>query len=606
MSATSPGGSDRLVRYTRAVAPPVLPDRPLTWQRAAQTERVLGVARAFLTITALLAIYLDPTEPPRLQALTYSVLLGYALYSVGVLAYVNRVTSVTGTHGRVLHGLDVLWTAALIFVSDAPVSPFFLFFMFVLLAAAYRWGFKETAGTAAITIGILLLEYAVASAGPAQATWFGSTGFDLSRTILRVAYLSLTGVLLGYLAEQDKHSRAELAAIAAAAGQPRVHLGLGGSVAALARTLTTAFDAKSVAVVVHDLETGRTFFWSLDGSSRTPSEHLQRTELSAEERLAWLFDDFGRTWHATRTTAEAVSLRLTEPDAWPLVRQEGVLPRRLVASRPFTSLTAVNMGLDDEWQARAYLFDIRTKGGLDRRMHFLEALAEHITPALTNVFLLSRLRARAGAAERARVARELHDGAIQTLYGIDMKIAALRRNAHSVTPDADAELDQVQNLIRREVLDLRRLMQALRPIELDSSDQLPEVLTAVVERFRRDTGLCARFTAGTRRIALPPATALEVVRIVQEALVNVRKHSRARNVWVRLSDDEGRCRVVIEDDGCGFAFEGRLSGRDLDERRIGPAIIRERARVAGADLAVDSTPGAGARVEVTFMETLYA
>ena len=116
----------------------------------------------------------------------------------------------------------------------------------------------------------------------------------------------------------------------------------------------------------------------------------------------------------------------------------------------------------------------------------------------------------------------------------------------------------------------------------------------------------ARFITSSDRVSLTTSKALEIVRIVQEALVNVRKHSGARNVFVRLSRDHGTYRLVVEDDGLGFEFEGRLSARELDERRVGPAIIKERARVAGAELAVDSTPGVGARVELTFSEETYA
>jgi two-component system, NarL family, sensor histidine kinase DegS len=223
-----------------------------------------------------------------------------------------------------------------------------------------------------------------------------------------------------------------------------------------------------------------------------------------------------------------------------------------------------------------------------------------VTPGLTNVFLLRRLRARAGAAERARVARELHDGAIQALFGIEMKIEAMRRESSGPPDGVDADLADIQTLLRREVLSLRELMQALRPVELDAGEQLPDVLAGLVERFRRDTGISARFMATGGHVTLRPARALEAVRIVQEALVNVRKHSEARNVFVRLTGDNGTCRLVIEDDGQGFEFEGRLSDRELDQRRVGPAIIKERARLAGAQLAVDSTPGAGVRVEVTF------
>jgi two-component system sensor histidine kinase DegS len=172
--------------------------------------------------------------------------------------------------------------------------------------------------------------------------------------------------------------------------------------------------------------------------------------------------------------------------------------------------------------------------------------------------------------ERARVARELHDGAIQALFGIEMRIDALRRRATTSPQDVAKELEEVQELLRSEVLELRELMQALRPIELETSDQLPDVLASLVERFRRDTGVSARFVFDGGPVTLPAPTALELARIVQEALVNVRKHSRARNVLVRLTNTDEKYTLVVEDDGQGFEFEGRLSDRELEKRRVGP------------------------------------
>jgi signal transduction histidine kinase len=79
----------------------------------------------------------------------------------------------------------------------------------------------------------------------------------------------------------------------------------------------------------------------------------------------------------------------------------------------------------------------------------------------------------------------------------------------------------------------------------------------------------------------------------------VRKHSEATNVLVRLTQDNGRHRLVVEDDGRGFDFTGTLLSAELDARRVGPAVIKERARVIGADLTVHSEPGVGARIEIT-------
>jgi signal transduction histidine kinase len=566
-------------------------------------ERVVAVGRAFLTVAGLLAIYLDPSQPTRLQAITYAVLLAYAGYSLAVVVFVHRSARLTEWHGRALHGLDIAWTATLTTVSEGPVSPFFLFFLFVVLASAYRWGFRETVGTSLLIIGIFLLQTAVAAAGPWQTTWLAPIDVEIDSAILRVAYLLLTGFLLGYLAEQDKQSRAELAAVADVTRQPQVSLGLGGSVAALARRLLSIFEAAAIDVVIHDQETGQTLLWQLHSSMRHEArggENRGRL-LDPSDRQTWLFNDRGRAWHAELASRrDELNVRRLEPGVWPLSRGSQLVPSALHADRSFRTLTAVNIGLPDEWYGRVYLFDIGGSGSLDRALHFLEDLADHITPALTNVFLTRRLRARAGAAERARVSRELHDGAIQALFGIEMKIEAIRRNTAAAPAAVRQELADVQELLRREVLALRELMQTLRPIELDSSDQLPDVLAALVERFRRDTGISARFVPSGARVAMHPSKAIEVVRIVQEALVNVRKHSRARNVMIRLSAENGSCTLVVEDDGQGFGFEGRLSGEDLDSRRIGPAIIKERARIAGGDLAVESTPGAGARLEVTF------
>jgi signal transduction histidine kinase len=573
---------------------------------AARLERVLAIGRAFLTVSALIAVYIDPTPPAPLAELTYAVLFGYALYSLIVLAFVQRATRLAPRDGEILHGIDILWTAVLTFVSSGPVSPFFLFFLFVVLAAAYRWGLRGTILTTAVSITLLLLETAIAAAWDPQG--FPWTDLRTNRTILRGAYFLLTGFLVGFLAEQETELRAEIAAVAEAARLPRVDLGLGGSVTAVARQLLKTFGASAIYFVIQDYETRRTTLWRVDASDVEPtSKRALHVELDPPQQAAWLFKDPGRAWHSTKNAdGDSAAVRLAEPGVWPLQRTTVRLPAPLLEARPFTTVTASNMGLAEEWRGRVYLFDAAESDNLERSLHFLSALSEHITPALTNVFLLRRLRSRAGAAERARVARELHDGAIQALFGIEMKIEALRRRGVVAQSVMDAELDDVQQLLQREVLALRELMQALRPIELETSDQLPDVLAALVERFRRDTSVSARFVWTGGRISLRPATALEVARIVQEALVNVRKHSRARNVLVRLTNDDHTCTLIVEDDGQGFEFEGRLSALELDRRRIGPAIIKERARIAGADLAVDSAPGVGARLELTFAEGVHA
>src|SRR5512142_984686 len=115
---------------------------------AARLEYVLAVGRAFLAVTGFVAIYFDPSEPDRLAGLAYSVLGLYAVYSALVLVLIRRARQIGPEHGRVFHGIDIFFVSALTFVSDGPVSPFFLFYLYLVLAASYRWVFGETAGTA--------------------------------------------------------------------------------------------------------------------------------------------------------------------------------------------------------------------------------------------------------------------------------------------------------------------------------------------------------------------------------------------------------------------------------------------------------------------------
>jgi two-component system nitrate/nitrite sensor histidine kinase NarX len=104
-------------------------------------------------------------------------------------------------------------------------------------------------------------------------------------------------------------------------------------------------------------------------------------------------------------------------------------------------------------------------------------------------------------------------------------------------------------------------------------------------------------------IVLPSRTCRELARILQEALVNVRKHSEAHHVLVRFALDNGRFKLVVDDDGRGFSFSGRLSLGKLDAARAGPLVIKERVRAIGADLTIESAPGRGARLEVSLPQS---
>jgi two-component system sensor histidine kinase DegS len=208
---------------------------------------------------------------------------------------------------------------------------------------------------------------------------------------------------------------------------------------------------------------------------------------------------------------------------------------------------------------------------------------------------LRRLRRRAGALERARLVRELHDGAVQSLIGVEMQVDVLRRS--DTAGPLQAELERIQQLLREEVLKLRELMQQMKSSEVDAR-RLPSFLRDTVQRFQRETGIVGRFLMDDVELSLSQSVCRELARIAQEALVNVRKHSSAKQVVVQLLETDGVWELIIEDDGEGFPFAGRVSQPELDSSGRAPAIIRERVRLIHGELTIESKPGSGARIEV--------
>src|SRR5207247_2005007 len=116
-------------------------------------------------------------------------------------------------------------------------------------------------------------------------------------------------------------------------------------------------------------------------------------------------------------------------------------------------------------------------------------------------------------------------------------------------------------------------------------------LADTVERFQRETGISARFHSDLDEIDMPRQVCRELARIVQEGLVNVRKHSRARQVLVRLGSKNQHWTLVMEDDGCGFPFAGRLSHLEVDILGRGPLVIKERVRLIDGEHAEPGMPG---------------
>jgi signal transduction histidine kinase len=261
-------------------------------------------------------------------------------------------------------------------------------------------------------------------------------------------------------------------------------------------------------------------------------------------------------------------------------------------------MLGARVAVGDEWVGRMLLLSADAIPLAERRLVFFQKLCRNLEPSLYSVYLVGRLRSRIGAIERARIARELHDGVIQSLFSLQLRLETFRRRLQpALDVESSRAIGVIQDQLQGELLNRRDLMTQLEPPGARSGRVL-ELMTQCVERFSRDTGIRARFLTDLKDLQLAPRLCQELTRIVQEALVNIRKHSRASNVVVQFAQRDGCWQLIVEDDGQGFDFEGRLGEAELKVRRAGPVVIRERVRTIGGSMTVESERGRGARLEV--------
>ena len=557
-------------------------------------ERVLATTRLFLATSFLSAMYVVPTEPGHYSPVVYLLLFLYLIHSFVVMVLARIRLQPTLAFRLFVHGADILWPTVVSLYTKEAISPFFLFFLFVLLEAAYRWGLWETLATSVASIALLAAENAVARWIRLPAAF--QIHPELNRLLLSAAYLLSMGLLIGYLAENEKQLRAEKAVLSRILAMARVDLGLTGSLQQIFGELIQLFGARTALLAIEESHSSR--ISACEANSTMAGAGVEFRWLPAMEvsREAYFFPAAVHTWFAART-AHAVRLLAVDAAGSRLRKLTPDFLAPLLAARRFQSALAVSLTTTDEWSGRLYLFDPTLPTDREEALRFLQDLVRQVGPAVSNVYLLARLRQRAGAIERARVARELHDGAVQSLISVEMQVDVLRRRADGQPNEVVPELSRIQKLLREEVLKLRDLMQQMKPLAVDAKTLIP-FLQDTVAKFQRETGISARFTCQEASIELPAKVCREVARIVQEGLVNVRKHSRAQHAVVQLRAAPDSYHLVIQDDGAGFEFSGRLCQNELESQHKGPAVIRERVRSIEGELTVESVPGHGSRLDV--------
>jgi len=481
--------------------------------------------------------------------------------------------------------VDLMALAILIYLVPFTVPVWFPF-LFVSYAAGSRWG----SSTAVPLSAVLALTITLVDVVDRNAI-----GLHLITWIAIVGAMFASGAGLAFLGEHSQKFAAQNHFLSSITATMQVEQGLAESLRLFLQELATWFRAEQAFLVFRDMDLERIFLWRLKIGD---SERLTPDSFALARADGFLLDDLDATicWNSLQGAGSGFGWDRRNGEA---IRTLPRLPGPTQMEFGIRSFMTVTFDQNDRPAGRLFVVNgRRTNGPFSKAdLGWLERVAKHVVPSLENVFLLRHLRARAIEAERSRISRDLHDGILQTLLSIEIQLDVIRRRVATVPDHAESSLASLQRTVKNESAELRSFVTDLKPVRVQSAD-LVDLMRGFAERFRNESHLALDLLVDSAELRAPDRVCREIFQIYREALNNIKKHAKATHVVVKLSQDDSRLLLVVDDNGEGFSFAGRFTGDELDRLRLGPISIKERTRTVNGDLTVESNPGHGARLTI--------
>ena len=524
-----------------------------------RSGRVIALARTVLAAIFLFAIWVDPTQPTQAVSATYAMLVAYVAAAVALTAVTWNSWWWDARLAAPAQVADVIVFTLLVLATDGYTSPFFVFFAFMVLSAAIRWGWRETAVTAAaVSLLYFAAGFAVGNVGP---------DFDLQRFIIRSGNLVILSALLIWFGVNHGFSGLKLPKGALLRETRPGESPLQAAVEGAAR-LTRAANALllwcgegSHQWVAIALEAG--------GQAGSPAAVIPARPI---QRRPFLFD-LGKD----RALARGQNRRLELLSAAKLVDSKLAREFGVEEGLAVPIATEAGEGLLLLGGIHALCID---------HVEFGETLSDALARQIQSAALLSAVEEGAMAKARLALARDLHDSIVQFLAGATFRIEAISRAVRS-GEQQDRELKDLKQLMLQEQQELRLAIGALRTDRVSLPD-LASDLKALCDRLARQWDIDCAFSAEVPELKVPMRLHLDSHQLVREAVANAVRHAKARAVRIQLTVDDNDLRLDISNDGKGSE---RL-------KEGSPWSLRERVDEANGTLML-ATRKAGTSVSIT-------
>lgn len=521
-----------------------------------RSGRVIALGRLMLATLFLLAIGLDPSQPAHAPpAITYGLLGAYVLFAAAMIGLTwdnwRRDARLAGP----AHGVDILLFTALVLLTEGYTSPFYPFFMFLLLSAAIRWGWHATALTAIL----LTMLYLVAG----LLVLVAGEPLLLYRFVVRTGHLVILSMILIWFGANQRPTNARRPE-RDSFPQPSLD--------------ESPFETGLRAAMQGVGASNGTFVWREKGQRELGGLSIRVGELSP----------------ATLSEQPAIGApflyNLTEDRA--LQKDEGRNLVEFAASEAIPPASANALALKEGLaipvrsdRGEGMLFLDEVPGLAIDHIDLGEQIATDLASHLQRHALLRAVEEGAEARSRLTLARDLHDSVVQFLAGAAFRLEAMKRSRQSGR-DIEPELDELKQLMLQEQHELRSFITALRSGPMVALNDFSKELRALAERLSLQWDIRCEFSAQAAEMMIPARLRLDAQHLMREAVANAVRHARAKSVTVQLKGGDKELCLELANDGAVFPRrDGRLEM---------PASIHERVAQAGG--ALDVARGMGVTV----------
>jgi signal transduction histidine kinase len=550
-----------------------------------RSGRVISLGRLILAAVSLLAISLDPTQPAQYPTSGYTILLLYSLWAAAILLLTWRNWWLDYRLAAATLAVDVSVFGLLVLLTEGYTSPFFTFFIFVVMAAAIRWGWRETALTATV---VILMFY---GGGFAALAW-GNGQFELQGFLIRGTYLLVLSLLLTWFGINQQ---------VRGPAQPRfmeLEEGIDPESPPIASAMehaATRTGAKRIVLVWWDKEEPWTHVAELAGGNmerhRFGPGEIEPPFSDASEDRPLLFDQRNNRSLGTEKG-----------------RPQSLLARRQAINSDFASRFRIESGLAISIRSGDYegeLFALGVPGLCSDDLKVGDQVGREISSALDRFSAIAASEEGAVARARLSLARDLHDSVVQVLAGASFQLEAVRKRMRA-GEEIDSAIAALQEDLGTEQRNLRGYIARLgagrgssRPVDFSKG---MDDLTA---RISRQWGVrCAAFTSSDG-IQVSAWAEHELHQLVREAAANAVRHGKASAVTIELSASRRQLHLSIADNGGGFPVHGEFDERGLHEQKLCPMSLHERIKHLGGTLSLVSSP-VGSRLSMAIPLELIA